>query len=60
MAVAKIIPTRDESSSLMEASTLTGGDAWGVAGLSKVNETMQIDPAVVPPDAAVSTSVPED
>ena len=44
----------------MEASTLTGGDAWGVAGLSKVNETPQIDPAVVPPDAAVSTSVPED
>ena len=41
------------------AATLTAGDACAVAGFVKSKVTVHSVPDTVPPDAAVSTSVPE-
>ncbi len=41
------------------ADTLTAGDGCAVAGFVKLNVTSQSVPEVVPPHAAVRTSVPE-
>jgi hypothetical protein len=55
IAAAAIEPTLLASA----ADTLTTGDGCAVAGFVKLNVTTQAVPDVVPPDAAVSTSVPE-
>ena len=55
MAAWAIEPTLFASA----AATLTAGDACAVAGFVKSKVTVHSVPDTVPPDAAVSTSVPE-
>ena len=55
MAAWAIEPTLFASA----AATLTAGDACAVAGFVKSKVTVHAVPDTVPPDTAVSTSVPE-
>jgi len=59
IAACAIVPTLLPLPSSIAAITLTDGDTWAVAVFVKTKVNSNAVFAAVPPDAAVSTSVPE-
>jgi len=58
IAAPNIEPTLPPLACRIAAATLTTGDVWSPAIFCKANVTSQAVPAIVPVDAAVSTSCP--